>query len=260
VENTVAYVREDFFAGEQFLGLEDARRRAVWWSREIAGLKPHRTTQRRPAEHFALVEKACLRAAPTERFDVPVWKVAKVHPDQHIEFLRALYSVPPDYRRKSVVVRGDSKLVHVYFDRQLVKTHPRMLPGGRSTDPNDFPVEKRAYAMRDIGYLRDLALSHGPSIGRMAEHLLDVPLPWTRMRRVYRLLGLVRRFGDGRVEEAARQAIAAEMFDVVRLERMLVRPVPVPELPPAPTPQLPLRFGRSTDEYALKGWLEEQPS
>lgn len=259
VENTVAYVREDYFAGEQFLDLDDARRGAIRWCQEIAGMKPHRTTQRRPAEHFALVEKTCLLPAPTKPFDIPVRKLAKVHPDQHIEFLKALYSVPVDYRGRRVWARGDGKLVHIYFDRKLIKTHPRMAPGGRSTDPNDFPIEKRAYAMRDIDYLRTLALSHGISIGRMAQELLDVALPWTRMRRVYRLLGLVRRFGAQRVEEAARLAVSVEMFDVVRLERMLKRGSVELKLAPAPIMQMPLRFGRSSEEWTLKGREEERP-
>jgi transposase len=260
VENAVPYVREDCFAGEQLLGMEDARRGAERWSREIAGMKVHRTTQRRPAEHFELVEKACLLAPPTEPFDIPVWKSAKVHPDQHIEFSRALYSLPVDLRGRWVRVRGDSKLVHIYFDRKLVKTHPRQPPGRRSTDPNDFPIHKRAYAMRDVEYLKTLAISHGPSIGQMAERLLDVELPWTRMRRVYRLVGLVRRYGQERVEEAAHRAVAAGMFDVVRLARMLERPDQATQSARSPRVQLPLRFGRSPGEYAIEmSHKEERP-
>jgi hypothetical protein len=36
----------------------------------------------------------------------------------------------------------------------------------------------------------------------LATALLDGPLPWTRMRRVCALLGLVRRYGDARVNDA----------------------------------------------------------
>ena len=44
--------------------------------------------------------------------------------------------------------------------------------------------------------------SRGENIGIYAERLLDDPLPRTRMRAVYRLLGLVRRYGPGSVEAA----------------------------------------------------------
>lgn len=45
--------------------------------------------------------------------------------------------------------------------------------------------------MRDLQRLIATAAGHGPDIGIYAERLLDHDLPWTRMRQVYRLLGLV---------------------------------------------------------------------
>ena len=78
---------------------------------------------------------------------------------------------------------------------QLVKTHPRQPPGGRCTDPVDLPAEKTGYAMRDLTRLIATAAGHGPNVGIYAERLLDHDLPWTRMRQVYRLLGLVKRYG-----------------------------------------------------------------
>jgi hypothetical protein len=40
-------------------------------------------------------------------------------------------------------------------------------------------------------------------IGAFAARLLEDPLPWTRMRRVYALLGLVRKYGAGASSRAA---------------------------------------------------------
>jgi hypothetical protein len=53
--------------------------------------------------------------------------------------------------------------------------------------------------------------------------LLDHPLPWTKMRQVYRLLGLVRRHGADRVEQACRRALEAEAVNVGLIDRMLTR-------------------------------------
>jgi hypothetical protein len=50
--------------------------------------------------------------------------------------------------------------------------------------------------------------------GRARAPLLDTPLPWTRMRAVYRLLGLVNKWGADRVEDACRRALEAEAVDV----------------------------------------------
>ena len=68
-------------------------------------------------------------------------------------------------------------------------------PGQRSTDPADLPTGTEIYATRDIDRLRRMAAEHGEAIGVYAAALLDTPLPWTKMRQVYRLLGLVKKWG-----------------------------------------------------------------
>ena len=47
--------------------------------------------------------------------------------------------------------------------------------------------------MRNVEALRHQAEAPGEAIGRYVVALLDRPLPWTRMRRVWALLGFVRR-------------------------------------------------------------------
>ena len=77
--------------------------------------------------------------------------------------------------------------------------------------------------MRDIGYLQRLADDAGPAIGAYAAALLDHPLPWTKMRQVYALLGLVRKWGPGRVDTACARALEAEAVSVPLIGRMLAR-------------------------------------
>jgi hypothetical protein len=70
------------------------------------------------------------------------------------------------------------------------------------------------------------------------------------MRRVYALLGLARRYGASRVNDACAIALAAEMFAVHRLRRMLELGQAAPV--PAPARVLPLaRFLRPASQYAL---------
>jgi len=141
--------------------------------------------------------------------------------------------------------------VRFYDGALLVKTHARQVPGGKSLDASDYPEHKTAYAMRDIAFLERQAQKHGKAIGRFAQALLDAPLPWTRMRRVYALLGLAKRYGEARVEEACTTALAIEMFDVHRLERML-KLAPPPSPPPRAPNVIPLaRFLRPSSQYAL---------
>jgi transposase len=253
VERTVAYVRRSFFAGETFIDLADAQRRAEEWCCSTAGLRIHGTTACRPVEHFAVEELPRLLPAPTARYDLPIYASPKVHRDHHIEVAKALYSIPGGLIGQRVDVRADRQLVKVFHRGVLVKTHPRQPPGGRSTDPNDLPAHKTVYAMRDLDRLVAMAAAQGPAIGAYATVLLDNPLPWTKMRQVYALLGLVKKWGAERVDAACARAAEAEAFNVGLIGRMLERGAET--APPETFRQqslLPARFARPPSDFATK--------
>jgi hypothetical protein len=251
VERAVQYVQKNFWAGESFVDLADAQARAVTWCATKAGLRVHGTTQARPAQVFAEQEQPALLAVP-EPYDVPVFRSCKVHRDYHIEICRSLYSVPRDYVGQLVDVRADSKLVKVFLRGKLVKVHPRQQPGKRSTDPDDLPVHKSTYAMRDLDRLVADARRHGEQVGTYAQRLLDEsPLPWTRMRTVYRLLGLTRRYGDHAVNIACQRALELDVVNVTKIESMLQRGAEAAAAP-GPRPVAATgRFARDPGEYAV---------
>jgi transposase len=222
VERNVSYVRDGWFAGEVTCKtLSDWRRSAEECSRDTAGGRIHGTTRKVPREQFELVEKAAMLPAPTKPFDVPAFVEAKVHPDHHVQVARALYSVPHPHLGKHVRVRIDSKMVRIYLGTELVKVHPRQPPGGRATDPNDYPVGKSVYALRNVDALKKRAAEKGDHIGTYAERLLGGPLPWTQMRAAYALLSLCDKYGDGRVESVCQTALSFDCIDVKRIARML---------------------------------------
>jgi hypothetical protein len=170
--------------------------------------------------------------------------------DHLAQVLKALYSLPTRWIGKRVQARADRSLVRFYFHNELIKTHPRKPRGGRSIDPSDFPDEKRPYAMRDVNYLQCQATACGAAVGQYAARLLEGPLPWTRMRRIYALLRLVRRYGQARVEAACTTALEHGMLNVRRLENMLKNaesPVPAAEARALP----PSRYLRDPRQYAL---------
>jgi hypothetical protein len=253
VERTVPFVRNSFFAGETFRDLADAQRRAVEWCLVRAGRRIHGTHACRPVELFETEEKPALLAAPTDRYDLPLYATAKVHRDHHIEVARALYSIPGSLIGTRVEVRADSQLVRVYHRGVLIKIHPRQAPGGRVTDPDDLPAEKTAYAMRDLDHLRRLAAAEGPAIGAYATAILDTPLPWTKMRQVYALLGLVKRWGPERVNTACARALETEIISVPLIDRMIERATenqPAPARRAAAQPGRAPRFARDPGHFA----------
>jgi transposase len=249
VERMVSYVRGSFFAGEEFVDLTDAQRHAEQWCRTTAGQRIHGTTCRRPVEVFVTAEQPLLLAAPLLPYDLPIYAHPKVHRDHHVEVAKAIYSVPGHLIGHHVDARVDAQLVKIFWRGGLIKVHPRQPPGGRHTDPDDLPIGRDIYALRDLDQLCRHAEQTGPSTGVYARRLLDVELPWTRMRQVYRLLGLARRWGDERVEAACSQALAVDVVDVSVISRILERARE--HLEPVPPPEalvLPLRFARHHEQ------------
>lgn len=253
VERVVQYVRGNFFAGEQFIDLADAQTRVQSWCATTAGMRIHGTTGQRPAELFAQTEASLLLPAPLARYDVPVFATPKVARDLHIEVARALYSVPAELVGQHVHVRADCGLVKVFSRGQLVKTHPRVGPGERSTDPSDYPVGRADYALRDVASLAAKATSAGPAVGIYAGRLLDSPLPWTQMRAVYRLLGLVRSYGPTPVNAACARALELDVVDVTKITRMLANATETDQGPPtvANVVRAPGRFARDAGEFGV---------
>jgi transposase len=221
VERNVPYVRENFFRGETWLDVAHVQREARRWCLEVAGQRVHGTTRQRPLAVFETVERAALQPLTAARFDPPVWAGCKVHPDHHLEFGKALYSLPTRHVGKRVWVRGDRTLVRIYWRDELVKTCPRQPPGGRCTDFTDYPPELAAYAMRDPDRMIGEARRHGEQLGRFMERLLGGTFPWAHLRQAQRLLRLVNKYGGPRVEASCQRALAFDLIHVGRVEQII---------------------------------------
>jgi hypothetical protein len=256
VERVVQYVRGNFWAGEAFTGLDQAQDASTRWCTEVAGMRLHGTLAARPLEVFTQTEQAALLPVPPV-YDTPILRTVTVHRDHHVEIAKALYSVPTDWIGAHLDARADSALVKLFHRGRLIKTHPRQRPGGRSTDPSDLPAERAGYAMRDLDRLKATAHRHGAHIGIYVERLLDDPLPWTRMRAVYRLLALIRRYGPGPVEDACTKALDLDVVSVAKIAAMLTKNLeatdPHTTTPTAgQTPTTAGRFARDPAEFTAR--------
>jgi hypothetical protein len=255
VENQVAYVRERWFAGEVFPpDLSAIRQHAERWCREVAGARVHGTTRRVPRDVYEAEERPHMQPAPTTDFDTPHWSEPKVHPDHHVQVLKALYSVPTRYIGKTLRARADRSTVRLYLGMELVKVHPRKKPGQRSTDPQDFPPGKAAWALRDVDAVLGRARGYGAQIGAFAERLLAGPVPWLKLRQAYGLLRLCDRYGQDRVNALCARALAFDVIDVPRLEGMLkdARRTEDVAVGTGRVIPLPARFAREPSAFATR--------
>jgi transposase len=251
VERHIHYVQERFWKGGTFADLADARVQAARWCREVAGQRVHGTTRQVPRVVFEDQERAALLAWDGIPYDMPTWRELVVHPDHHVSFQYALYSAPattcpPGTRLE---VRGDRSLVKLYRRGELVKVHPRQAQGGRSTDPDDYPQERTAYALRAPDRLIRQAEVLGPSVGAFATRLLDGALPWAKLRAGQKLIKLADRYTAARLDAACARALGFDLVDVRRVEKILIRALDREGTPTPPADEpvqmlLPGRFAR----------------
>ena len=249
VERTVPTVRDDCYGGERLRTLDDARVRGRHWGLEEYGMKRHSRTLRLPREQFEDEERPALKAPPSEAYDIPLWSDCKVARDQFAAVAKSLYSFPFGMRGHELRVRADSQLVRFYEHGKIVKTHPRKRPGERAIDPADFPPEEFAAGQRDAAFFVNKAREYGEHVGRYAEALAAGPLPWTKLRSLFKLLGLARKFGD-RLDASCKTALDADMIDIYRLADLVRLDT---RIEPQHTAQIiPLaRFLRPASHYAL---------
>lgn len=225
VERNIQYVRERFFKGGSFRNLDDCREQAGRWCRDIAGVRVHGTTRKLPLEVFEAEEQATLQPHDGVIYDVPQWKDVTVHPDHHVSFANALYSVPSTTcpPGTKLEVRGDRDLVKLYRRGELVKVHSRVVRGGRMTDPADYPAEKTTYALRSTDSVVRRATTLGPNVEVFAQKLFEGPLPWAKLRAGQKLVSLGEKYGGERLDAACRRALDYDLVDVRRVHRILIQ-------------------------------------
>ena len=69
------------------------------------------------------------------------------------------------------------------------------------------------------------------------------------MRQVYRLLGLVRRYGPGPVDTACARALELDVVNVTKIASMLEKATENTPPPPRPAAAATARFARDPAEY-----------
>ena len=253
VERKVPYARERFYKGADFDDFTHVRAAAPRWCREVAGMRIHGTTRKQPLVVFQDEERHNLLPWDGMPYEVADWRTNIVHRDFHIQCLEALYSVPSHLCQpgQKVEVRVDSKLVRIYHRGQLIKTHPRQPKGGRSTDVNDYPPKIAPYTTRAPDGLKRDAVKLGPAVGEFAQRLFEGDHPWSKIRQGHKLLRLGDRYGAHRLDAACQRALAVDLIDVKRVERILVQALEEETTPQMPLPLLPGRFARPGSVFAL---------
>ena len=88
-------------------------------------------------------------------------------------------------------------------------------------------------------------------MAEFAQRLFDGPLPWAKVRQGHKLIRLGQRYTPQRLDDACRKALAVDLIDVRRVERILVEALEQSEVQEHPQPLPPGRFTRPGSVFAF---------
>ena len=173
--------------------------------------KPFQRLEGTRRSFFERFDKPELRPLPHERFDIGLWKPARVHVDYHVSLFNRLYSVPHRYVGQLVELRYTQSLVEAYVDNARIASHPRQYgrEGARSTDEGHMPEAHRAVGQWTVERVLGWAKTYGEHVGAAVAKLLDsYPRPEFGYRAALGIVRLGEQHGAHALDEACQRALS----------------------------------------------------
>ena len=219
VERQFLFVEKNLLSGREFRSLEHLNEVTAWWLKEVADVRMHRQTRRRPIDLHA-EEVPHLIALPERPYEVAEVVYRTVDAEGMVPYAQNHYSVPWQYIGQVLPVRITDEEVVIYGPHlEVLARHVRFPPTERhrqSRQPEHLPprdIEKRRET------LRERFTQLGPLAVRFLEGLLQVQrCGWDHAQKVLALLGTYRR------EEllgAFQRAVRYGAFSAKSVERIL---------------------------------------
>ena len=172
VERPFLYIEKNLLSGREFRSLEHLNEVAAWWLAEVADVREHRQTRRRPIDLHA-EELPHLIPLPERPYEVAEMVYRTVDAEGFIPYGNNRYSVPWQYLGQVLPVRITDEAVTIYSPRlELLARHVRFPPTERhrqSRQPEHLPPRD---LVRRREVLRERFAELGPLAVRFLEGLL----------------------------------------------------------------------------------------
>ena len=136
VERPFLYIEKNLLSGREFRSLEHLNEVAAWWLREVADVRQHRQTRRRPIDLHA-EELPHLIPLPERPYEVAEIVYRTVDAEGFIPYGNNRYSVPWHYLGQVLPVRITDEAVTIYSPRPgtLGPARPLSAYGTASEEP-----------------------------------------------------------------------------------------------------------------------------
>ena len=209
VEAAVKYVRGNPLKCRDGQAMHEVQDGLQLWNSEVASVRIHGTTGRRPLEVFNEEERGALRPLPAAIPERSIWKHAKVHPDSHVTCRKRLFSVPWQLIQERVWVRACGRTVEVFHnDRQVAAHEDRGLQ--RTTLEEHLPEDRRELRHRGRAFWEERARNVGPETLALAVAVFEQDEVLSHLRAVQAIVKHLERFPQVRAEAASRRVREAD--------------------------------------------------
>jgi transposase len=221
VEISVRYVKGNFLRTWESVDIDVDRKALRRWLAEVADQRVHGTTKRRPIELFEEAERAALLPLPTARFELVVWKQARLHSDSHVQIDGAFYSAPWRFLHQELWVRCTAHSLALHHQDELLCTHARVPRGTHSTVPEHLPEHRRDLRHRSREHWTLRAKKIGVEVERLVESIFGADDVLLHLRRVQAVVTHLETFPPSRANAAAKRALHFECTDYRSLKNIL---------------------------------------
>ena len=223
IERPFAWIEGNFLPGRAFCDFDDLNAQALAWCIEVANAKPKRSLGMSPEAAYVL-EKPYLTPLPVV---LPVVyevleRVVDLYGFVSVDTNR--YSVPERLVGKTVTVYKHHASIDIHYQRKQVVSHPRLLGvrDARNTLPGHHTIPQRSPRQPS---LQAKLLCGQSSVLDAYVNALTRHLNGRSTRALNRLLQLKRSYPSEPFLAALQQACKYGMFDLTRLETLVLRHV-----------------------------------
>ena len=161
VESGVGYVKKNFLNGTHFIDFSAVNPAAQAWLNEIANVREHGETHRRPIDLFA-EERGLLGTANANPYDLARVLDLRASSQFRIVLDTNRYSVPAEFSNQRLTVKAYPERVCIYHQDRLIARHVRSYDRYLDIEDPDHPkalLEQRQSAREQRLLSQFLALS-----------------------------------------------------------------------------------------------------
>jgi len=217
IENSIKYLRNNFWPLRTFTDLCDVNRQVRKWLDTVANVRIHQGTGKRPVERLADVH---LMPLPDLLPDCRETVTLKVHKDFAVRFDGNAYTTPPWAIGKQATLKADQTTVTIFYQQKKIAAHHRCWQRKQRIETPYHreqvkKLQRRLWLDKDITAFSSL----GPEALEYLQAFVNAKLPIKK--NVSKLLSLKDEYGAASVVYAIKKALVHNAIGADYIENIL---------------------------------------